>query len=165
MLPADIMSCTNTFPGCFPQTVVPTAAGMCLYHDSRHHAVPLGVDTSPPALAGAPGEQSLIPTVSLSSASCPVSGIWFPEGAAKGCCLVAGDGCWGRHRYLGSAHHLHPPGKGCSECPRLPGAAEPGNTAARQGPRESLPGGSAWEAQARFGVRAQARQSGLGFWG
>lgn len=20
---------------------------------------------------------------------------------------MAGDGCWGRHRYLGSAHHLH----------------------------------------------------------
>lgn len=77
--------------------------------------------------------------------------------------MLSGGWGWllGQHRYLGQpiiSTHLV---KVVLNVQDFPGAAEPGNTAARQGPRESLPGGSAWEAQA---ARSGGQGSGQTEW-
>jgi hypothetical protein len=64
--------------------------------------------------------------------------------------LAAGDGS----RHLGIAFSLYSPGKGCSECPGLPGAGKPSNRIAPTGLRESLPGGAAWS---RRGLGSEPR--------
>lgn len=67
------------------------------------------------------------------------SGKWLPMASG----LAAGFGSQVTDRYLDIAFSLYSPGKGCSECPELPGAGKSSNRTAPLGLRELLPGGAA----------------------
>lgn len=67
------------------------------------------------------------------------SGKWLPMASG----LAVGFGSQVTDRYLDLAFSLYLPGKGCSECPELPGAGKSSNRTAPLGLRELPPGGEA----------------------
>lgn len=107
----------------------------------------------------------------------PVTSLWAPrswaDAASSVCifvlqllapCLAEGVAAGDGNRHLGIAFSLYSPGKGCSECPGLPGAGKPSNRIARMGLHESLPGGAAWSRRG-LGSEPQVRGDKLASWG